>query len=178
MKHIPIHFQSGYRGILLLHRNKDGCKGNAQRKSFNKIVNGVDEWVRAVEEFKQLKATEFPDHRIYASVNARDPLKCMREFKRRQLDHDYESTEKCFEFYMDVKNRFFSCFMNPGSRAESNFLIDCDTPEEYKYAKANLKPELIIFEYPTKNGMHIITKPFDPCFFELEVKKDDLLYIG
>lgn len=178
MKNIPVRFQMGYRGIMLLHRNKDGAIGNAQRKSFNKIVNGVDEWMRTVEEFKELKATQYPDHRIYASVNARDPRKAIREFKRRQLDHDYEAPEKCFEFYMDVKNRMFSCFMNPCSRAESNFLVDCDSYDEYIEAKNTIDPRLVIFDYPTKNGWHIITHPFDHTKLKINVKKDDLLYIG
>jgi len=28
--HPPVEFKTGYRGIMLLHRNKDGEKGNAQ----------------------------------------------------------------------------------------------------------------------------------------------------
>lgn len=175
---LPDRFKEGYRQIMLMHRNKDGAHGNAQRKCLKKTSQNKEDWLEIVREFKELKDTHYPNHRIYSSVNARDPLKAVREFKRRQLDHDYESTEKMMEFYADIQNRFFSCMMSPQCRAETLFLIDCDTPEEYQKAKERLHPPLILFEYPTKNGMHIITHPFNPEAVKVDVKKDDLMLIG
>lgn len=34
---LPDMFKDGVRGIVLLHRNKDGQSGNAQRKALKKI---------------------------------------------------------------------------------------------------------------------------------------------
>lgn len=175
---LPDRFKEGYRQVMLLHRNKDGAHGNAHRKCFKKTSQNKEDWLEIIKEFKELKDKQYPNHRIYSSVNARDPLKAVREFKRRQLDHDYEATAKMMEFYADIENRFFSCMMSPQCRAETLFLVDCDTPEEYVNATKLLDPEWIVFEYATKNGMHIITKPFNPQQINVEVKKDDLLLIG
>ena len=128
--------------------------------------------------YKELQKDRYKNHRIYSSVNARDPMKAIREYKRRQLDCDYEDIHHQFDFYNDGYNRFFSCFMNPTSRCETNFLIDCDSEEEYVYAQQSILPEMVIFQYPTKNGWHMVTKPFNPSGLKLDIKKDDLLYIG
>ena len=128
--HPPIEFKTGYRGIMLLHRSKDGEKGNAQRNSIKKISSCPEEYDRIVAELKEIQKT-YPTHRIYSSVNARNIEKAIQEFKRRQLDCDFIRNKQWNEFYCDIKNRFFSCFMNPLCRDESNWLIDCDSPEEY-----------------------------------------------
>ena len=41
---LPDCFKDGYRGIMLIHRNKDGGLGNSQRKSVKKISTGKDSW--------------------------------------------------------------------------------------------------------------------------------------
>ncbi len=175
---IPDSFKEGYRGILLICRNKDGQIGNAQRKSFKKITNGIKEWEEAVEKFRHLRDSSYPTHRIYSSVNSRNMNKAIHEFKRRQLEFDYGNNTELDEFYRDIENRFFSCLMNPTCRNESHFLIDCDTPEEHAHALAVLDPSLVVFDYPTKSGRHIITKPFNPTGIDIEIHKDDLLYIA
>ncbi len=175
---LPHHFKEGYRGIMLLCRNKDGQVGNAQRKCFKKITKGVSQWNEAVEKFKHLRDTAYPTHRIYASVNSRNMPKAIHEFKRRQLEFDYGNNQELDEFYRDIENRFFSCLMNPSCRETSYFLIDCDTEQEYEKAIDRISPELIIFDYATKSGRHIITHPFNPNDVKVEVKKDDLIAIG
>lgn len=56
--------------------------------------------------------------------------------------HEFES------FYCDIKNRFFSCLMNPNCRAQNNFLIDCNTQEEYEHAELQLRNSgLVLMEY-------------------------------
>ncbi len=176
---LPDSFKSGYRGIVLLHRNKDGNTGNAQRKSVKKISGSVTEWYAIIEQFRHMQQTSHIGYRIYASVNERNMHKAIHEFKRRQLEFDYSNSYELDEFYRNIDNRFFSCIMQPTCRSESYFLIDCDSDDEYKNAKRILKKELIVFEYPTKNGMHIITYPFNPNYYEgIDIKKDDLLSIG
>lgn len=174
---LPDTFKSGYRGIMLLRRNKDGGIGNAQRNSFKTITNGVEQWEWAVKVFRHMQETSHQGYRIYASVNARNMQKAIHEFKRRQLEFDYGNNAELDDFYRDIDNRFFSCLMNPSCREESNFLIDCDTVEEYERAKEKVK-DLVILDYATKNGRHIITHPFNPNGSDLQIKKDDLLSIA
>jgi len=177
---IPEMFTEGVRGIILLRRNKDGEEENAQRKAIKRISRDMQEWKAHVRELHELQKTSYQGYRIYSSINERDMSKAIHEFKRRQLETDYSNMHELKSFYCDIKNRFFSCLMNPNARIQSNFLIDCDSQEEYKHAKLQLSnTELIIMEYPTKNGWHIITKPFNPSDYEyMMVKKDDLMFIG
>lgn len=177
---IPESFKSGVRGIMLLHRNKDGSieTGNSQRKSFKKISRDADEWTQIVTSFRSQQQCGNPDYRIYASVNQRDITKAIHVFKQRQLDNDYGNMWEMHWFYIDIQNRFFSCLMNPQCRAENNFLIDCDTDEEYKHAILQLPTEYILMDYPTRNGRHIITLPFNPNERTIPVKKDEMMLIG
>lgn len=177
---IPEEFTDGWRGILLLRRNKEGESGNAQRKAIKRISRNVQEWKTYICELHDLQQTSHQGCRIYSSVNSRDMSKAIHEFKRRQLELDFGNFIELSKFYCDLKNRFFSCLMNPANRLQNHFLIDCDTQEEYAQAEQRLRYSgLQIMEYPTKNGMHIITRPFNPNDYgNLQIKKDDLMFIG
>ena len=126
--------------------------------------------------------------RIYSCVNKRNLEKTIREFKHRQLDADYYDTVSRYGFYLDVKNQWVSSLMKHNSRAETKFLIDIDNIETDKenidisiienHLK-EIKAEVIL-KYPTKNGIHIITEPFNPNLFNNEfgeIKKDALLLL-
>ncbi len=175
---LPSSFKDGVRGILLLYRTKDGEVGNAQRKSIKLISNSIEDWTNKIHQLHHLQRNSHPNHRIYSSVNSRNLKSAIHEFKHRQLDADLADQKSFDEFYIDIKNRFFSALMNPKCRDDSNFLIDCDTDEEYEKAIDRIPKDLILFDYATKNGRHIISKPFNPNEIKVEIKKDDLIYIG
>ena len=177
---IPEIFTDGYRGVLLLKRNKDGEEGNAQRKAIKTITRNSKNWKETIKELYELQQTSFQGYRIYSSINRRDITKAIQEFKRRQLENDFGNLYEFESFYCDIKNRFFSCLMNPSSRDQNNFLIDCDSQEEYANAELQLRNTgLILFQYATKNGWHIITRPFNPNDYgNMKIKKDELMYIG
>lgn len=171
-------FKDGVRGIMLLHRNKDGAVGNAQRKSIKKISRDPDEWQKIVCEFRDLQLSSYQNYRIYASVNSRDMSKAIHEFKLRQVAHDYGNLYELNWFYTDIQNRFFSCLMNPNCREQNIFLIDCDSEDEYQHAMRTIPEEFILFEYTTKKGHHILTRPFNPNEYKIDFKKDDMMLIG
>jgi hypothetical protein len=177
---IPPTFTDGYRGVLLIRRNKDGEIGNAQKKAVKRITRDVHEWRLAVQSLYVLQQTTHLDYRIYSSVNERDMTKAIHEFKRRQLEEDYGTQYEQHSFYCDIQNRFFSCLMNPNARAQNHFIIDCDSEAEYEHAELQLRSSgKIIMEYATKNGIHIITHPFNPNDYgNMQIKKDDLMFIG
>lgn len=178
LNHIPQEFTEGYRGVLFLLRSKDNIPRPGNPKSFHHITKNAQEFYKAVETFMKMQQNGYEGYRIYSSVNARDHKKVIRQFKQRQLDNEYNSPEVGFQFYVDCKNRFFSCFMNPQSAKDKFFLVDCDDTESYEYARRKIPLDHILFQYPTKNGFHFITKPFNPQGFKAEVKKDALMYIG
>ena len=66
----PDEFKQGYRGILLLHRPKDGGKNFPQRKGKKKINSTIEEWNEIVSEFLDEAEKSELVLRIYASVNA------------------------------------------------------------------------------------------------------------
>lgn len=176
---IPEMFTCGVRGLMLIRRNKDGEEGNTQRKSIKRISRSTKEWQAFVRQLHELQQTSHQGYRIYSSINERNISKAIHEFKRRQLEIDFGNVEEYDNFYVDIENRFFSCLMNPGARSTSYFLIDCDTDYDFQKAHERVPPELFLYTYPTKNGNHIITRPFNPNEYGiLEVKKDDLMYIG
>lgn len=176
---LPDSFKDGHRGLLLLLRTKDGGSGDVQRKAIKLISNGVSDWEDKVQQLAHLKRTSHPNHRIYSCVNSRNMNKAIHEFKHRQLDADLASHDVHLEFYADIKNRFFSAFMNPKCRETSYFLIDCDDDEEYRNANNKISHNLKVFDYETKNGRHIICKAFNPNdYCGIDVKKDDLIFIG
>ena len=175
---LPEMFKDGVRGIMILHRTKDGETGNAQRKAIKKISRDKEEWLKIISDFRYLQQNSYQGHRIYSSVNSRNMEKAIHEFKLRQLHHDYGNLHELNCFYTDIENRFFSCMMNPGCRETSYFLFDCDSIEEHIRMVVRIPSDLICADYGTYNGRHILTRPFNPTPANLEPKKDDLILIG
>lgn len=183
---LPQCFKDGIRIVMLLHRNKDGCKGNAHRKAYKKISRNAAEWNDIVQEYRTLQLESLTNYRIYSSVNARCMKKAMHEFSIRKTNIDFGGQDQKDWFYIDIHNNFISCLANPGSRAESYFLFDCDTILEYEICRLHLENttgheymNLIVSTYRTKNGYHILTRPHKPIpEIAHMLKKDDLIYIG
>lgn len=183
------NFMDGYRFILLIHRNKEGGKSNRpQKNGVKRITRNREEFIEAIKELQKLKAESKVPMRIYSSVNKRDIDKTIREFKRRQLDADYYDDNGKYGFYLDIKNQWISSLMKPNSRAETKFLIDIDDiiKTEKNWDISIIEKHLkeikvkILLTYPTKNGFHIITEPFNPNLFNDkfgEIKKDGLLLL-
>ncbi len=182
------NFMDGYRLIMLTHRGKEGGKVNKpDRVAKKKISCNKEEFLEIFKEFKEIKDKNDKPLRIYSSVNSRDINKAIREFKYRQLEADYYDEESKNNFYLDIKNRWISCLMNPRSKAETKFLIDIDNlGTEDKWDISEVEKHLvnievkIILQYPTKNGIHIITEPFNPNLWNSDygdIKKDGLLLL-
>lgn len=166
---IPNSFKEGCRLILLLERNKEGGRGSERNRSKRKISNTIEEYDAIVSEFIAEATLSDVPLRVYASVNTRDRDKGIREFKRQQLDADYYDNESKYSFYNDCRNRWIGSLMKHSSRGTAFFLIDCDTQEEKIDAERQLSERNIVpvFSYPTKNGQHIITQPFNPNGFSI-----------
>jgi hypothetical protein len=183
INNIPDAYKDGIRLLMLTLRSKEGGKNNKpDRVAHKKLSNSIEEFNKIFNEFVEIAGKSTEPLRIYTSVNKRDINKGIRNFKKLQLEADYWDIESKNSFYLDIKNRWISCIMQPNTREETNFLIDIDgNIDEYMRTKLNLL-QLgidIIFEYPTKNGFHIITKPFNPSLLTTtdneHIKKDGLI---
>ena len=177
-------FTDGIREIMLTHRKKDGgTSNNPDRVAIKEISRNRKEFAEILDRFLKYQS-EHPEYRIYSCVNRRDINKGIREFKRQQLEADYYDTEMRNGFYLDIRNRFFASLMKPSSRAETFFLIDADDLTKRTIGKAIDEIEKItdvVLVYKTKNGYHIITKPFNPNLLGDkfgEIKKDALLLLS
>ena len=155
----------GIRVVLLIHRSKEGGANNKFKGHLKKIITtNSNEFFETVKELKEIKDNSKDELRIYASCNNRDLNKAVRLFKEQQLATDYDPEDKTKSFYLDIKNRFISCLMNKSCRNEKNFLFDLDEIDEHSFITVKNRIEKqteIILWYKTKNGYHIITKPFN-----------------
>lgn len=177
-------FSTGYRCLFLIQRHKEGGETQNSRL-IKKITRNSEEYLKAIEELVDEQMSSELTLRIYASVNERNFPKAIRQFKFEQLEADYYDQTQKENFYLDVKNRFIGCLMQPAQRATNFFLFDVDTVEgndTHGETLHCLPPELIITQYKTKNGWHIITQPFDYTKITLpngvEMKKDGLLLLS
>lgn len=126
----PDRFKEGVRVGLVVTRHKDGSDKTIRKpiissslEDFNKVLE------REIEENEHLHDT----FRIYFSLSPRDANKAIREFKRKQLDADYDNDP--LNFYMNLKNRWASSLMQDHCvlRDEKFWMFDCDSEEEYLF---------------------------------------------
>lgn len=177
-------FTNNYHVLFLIHRNKEG--GDTNNSKVRKIiVRNNREYKEGLTELLTDKYNSELPLRIYASLNERNFDKAIKQFKYEQLDADYYDQVQKENFYLDIKNKFIGCLMQPPQRKTSYFLFDVDNEEGRDVmgeALTALPPEHIVQTYSTKNGWHIITKPFDYTKVKLpngcEFKKDALLLLA
>lgn len=181
---LPEFLKTGYRILMLIERNKDKAS-DQKRTTDRKNIRAISSCPTEFDEIlAQLESMRLPNQRIYSTVNERSMPKAIRMFKERQLKNDYESEENKYAFYTDIQNRFLSCLQNPSCKASSYFLIDIDHQLEDKYEAEKeilINYSKILFECPTPNGFHVITRPFNPnlpYFIGLEIKKDDMILVS
>lgn len=179
-------FSEGIRMLMLCQRNKEGRETNkTDRASIRKISTNKEEFFKIFADFQDIKSKSDKPLRIYSCVNRRNIKKAIMNFKREQLEADFYDEASRNNFYFDIRNRWISCLMQQNARAETLFLIDIDNIIGNKDVSlvekhlSELKVE-VICKYETKNGVHIITKPFNPNLFNNEfgeIKKDALLLL-
>jgi len=176
-------FSSGIRVVLLIDRSKNKDREKKDRFLRKIVTKNSEEFFDAIEMLlKERFVFGGEDLRIYSSLNERDINKAIRLFKFEMLENDYQNEKEWVKFYFDIKNRFISCLMRPGSAKESLFLVDVDDNKKFEEAHKKLQ-ELteVIMVYKTKKGKHIVVKPFNPALFEVEgceIKKDALLLLN
>lgn len=179
---IPPEFKTGIRVLVAVGRKKDGAEHKSDKQSVRLVSRDADDFDRQAKKLIDIVENDESLSRVYATVNPRNIEKAIREFKFNQLEADFYDGDSRREFYFDVKSRWISCLAKPTSRADSQFLLDCDSPEETKRALEFINRGgsgiKIIWSYPTKNGTHIICTPFNPNdLSEIEIKKDGMFLV-
>ena len=185
-------FTDGVRVLFLIWRKKEGAKVDRNLKIRKLVSLDEEEFEKCLEQLLDLKEryAELP-LRIYSSVNKRNMDKAIRKFKELQLENDYQDKAQFYGFYKDIKNRWISSIMRNSSRLETQFIIDIDN-EDKDYLK-KIESEILehtelIKKYKTRNGYHLIVRPFNPnliksygkdvhIYEDVSLKKDDLVLL-
>lgn len=182
-------FTHGFRCLFLIQRHKEGGETQNSRL-IKKITRNTQEFKEALTELMREKMNSPLPLRIYSCANERDINKAMRKFKFEQLEADFYDDVQKQNFYLDVKNRFIGCMMQPASRKTSYFLFDVDRDEQGYLPLEDLLNQLprkeegsfVLKTYYTKNGCHVITDPFNYTKIKMpagvELKKDGLLLLS
>ena len=160
-------FTDGVRVLFLIHRNKEGGETN-NTKTMKVVTTNPEDFLYELTKLIDYKErnSDIP-YRIYSSVNSRDIGKAIRQLKYEQLDADYYGENDRDAFYLDIKNRWIGCLMQPKQKETSNFLFDIDDVEGKDLCGETLKALsgcddcVILKQYKTKNGWHIVTGPFN-----------------
>lgn len=160
---------SGARVLMLAGRKKDGLE-NTRR--ILRVSHSSAHFQRVMADLTRMAE---PGERIYATAGERDVKKAVYEFKRRQLEADYNG--QWSDFYETLESRWASCLMSPGAQAQDlrYWLIDCDEPGQAEQVESVLQAiydrEPEPYRYPTKTGEHFIVKPFNRSFLSPEIDK-------
>lgn len=175
-----IGFTDGVRVLQLILRKADGG-GTNNTKLKSVITTNTKEFIDCLARLIEERSFMDSDLRIYSCVNDRNFNKAIRHFKHVQLDADYGSDEMLESFYYNIHNKFVSALMQPSNKNTSYFLFDLDQIDNNevleKLAYLNID---IIKMYKSKQGWHIITKPFNPTLFESKncsIHKDAMLLL-
>jgi hypothetical protein len=165
--HHPATYTTGTRVLMLKSRHKDGV---VKERAITRITHSELHFLAALTEL--LKEAQ-PNERIYGSIGERSMEASIREFKRRQLDADYDDDPE--RFYRAIHDRWVSCLMAPISQQTKFWLFDCDSEQDAVDAKGQLglyyDRDFPIYEYRSKSGYHIVTAPFNRKMLSEKVKK-------
>lgn len=161
-----------YFVVELIRRGKDNPDMPAANYHFkNYYIRKPEDLDKYENEIKTL--CEVLRLRAYASVNIKSfkqvSLDTMAELARRIANNDYWKNYAVFE----------SCSGSYCHSDDKMWIIDLDDVDDNKVKKVyeildHIKPyntEKVITQFPTKSGVHLITRPFD-------VKEFGLVYGG
>jgi hypothetical protein len=172
----PEEFKDGVRILMRTLRSKEGGKVNKPDRVADKVVSRNREEFDKI--FAHLMSKREGQERIYSTVDERDMDKAIRLFKYRQLDSDYFDKESRNSFYTDIFNRWISALQAPESRKGTLFMVDEDEGKDdsLKIMDDITKNRIeIVHQYPTKNGWHLILKPFNPSTVHFDVQKNGMM---
>ena len=150
---------------MLTSRNKDKTSENTPKAGCSRTGRKVFRVTRSERSYgshlDSLCAIAEPGDRIYASLASKDLRAAARLFRERQLAAEYDADPE--DFYRNLNTRWVSVLLNKRAAAEDLWLWDCDTAEELDLARQCLPKECLHYEYATKNGTHIVTRPLNPA---------------
>jgi len=179
--------------MLAIARKKYNEKLRSEEVVFREVVD-KENWERKFKKLITL-VKHYPsrarpeDYSIYITYNPRSLIKALRLFKMKMVEWEFtainsKDLSQCLMHLKKLDREFISCLQKPEARSRKwHFLIDVDDmsklDEVYKQMdKLNL---ILCGESKTKNGMHILVRPFNLKLWKpienVEIKRDGLFHI-
>lgn len=178
-------YTGGVRVVFLLHRGKEGGSNNHEykRRSLRLITHSEKELKDAIRKCLTLQKTTYPECRVYMTVNPRSLRNGEYIFKKTQLETDFgdDTGKKCF--YERLEDKWISALVQgKPPKGYARFILDVDTKDNTKVLSFCGENHIEIEKmYSTKNGWHLIVKPFDVslCPKEIaDVQKEGLILLS
>jgi hypothetical protein len=184
---LPSELKTGYRTLFLLERTKDGGHNKEDRRAFMfTVVTDEQMLLIKLKEFLWLKYLYAEKNlRIYYSVNARHPQKTVRNILLAITDSLYADKSNRELIAKKIIKGSRSYIMNPNAKETSFFLLDVDDEAGRDIMGETLqemgdKGIEEVYRTKTRNGWHVVVKPFNPNIWEgkAEIKKDALIFLN
>lgn len=179
-------YTDGVRMLLMLERSKDGGHNKEERRVFETYTTfNSESFKEKLRNLLFLKYLSDREVRIYLSLNPRNLKRIVRTIEESLLESHY-----CDEFNRDNIHKKVCggqrhYIMQPSNAETKLFLLDIDDiddSDEMGIALQNISDAGVqeLLRYRTKNGWHIVTKPFNPALWNKpeQVKKDPLLLLS
>ena len=177
-------FTHGTRVLLLIERAKDGGNNKEyQRRAMRLVTHNEESLKRALIQMLVLQNTVNSNYRIYMTASPRNMERASYTFKQAMLEADYGGEMDKGYFWERLDDRWISALVktNP-PKNETVFVIDIDTQDTSaslkKVSELNIE---VLKQYPTKNGWHIIVKPFNRDLWDIpetEIQIEGLLLLS
>jgi len=179
--------------MLAIARKKYNDKLKSEEVVFREIADGKI-WERKFKKLLTL-VRHYPsrakpeDYSIYITYNPRSLVKALRLLRIKMLDWETNiiSSGDLSQYLMHLKKldrEFISCLQKPEARSRKwHFLIDVDNLNKLDLVRKQIEKLglEVCAESKTKNGMHILVKPFNLQLWkpieDVELKRDGLFHI-
>lgn len=180
-KHLVFENSDHVYIMMALPRKKDGFPVNTKPDS----KHAIRRMFRNLEEYEECfdQLSDFEGYRIYVTFNRRSLrkafLQLQNEINEKLLLGGYDDTS---DYLFFLRSRYRSILMKPKSKAKTDFfLYDIDNIDtRFASFEEEVKEHTeIVLEMPSKNGVHLLVKPFnfnlvDHVKYDIELKHDAL----
>lgn len=163
--------------MLLIPRSKDNKIVQSQETmhTFVRTIKKVEDFDKCFNELKLIGDKLELKYNIYLNVNPRCVLKAYHALKKKMAEWDYHLINGDKDSLRTIKKldrEWQTCLQLESSKSKCNyFLLDVDNKDEHELKclraflnqnNVNVKEE---FMGETRNGYHVLVKPFDCRLF-------------
>jgi len=178
--------------MIAIARKKYNEKLKSEQVVFREVT-WKDNWEQKFNKLKTLvhhyPSTAKPeDYSIYISYNPRSIKKGLYLLQQRLLNWQFElykgNLSNYFFHIRKLHREFVSCLQKPEAKSRKwHFLIDVDDLSKLDLVRQQIDDLglTVTAESKTKNGMHILVKPFNLILWkpikDVEIKRDGVFHI-